>query len=366
MRIWLVMDGHRWTFEEIIDGSTPALGGGIGGAEAMTLGMAQALMRRGHDVIVWTPVDPSVRIIGCPISWREIAGLSQEPDGPDVLIAVRRPESFTLPNVRRWRDTTRVLWAQDVAPDPFLSHDHFMACMADADAILYMSHWQRDQWHKVYKLTLPSAITPAGIDPNWIVDGEHKRNVFLYGSRPERGLEPLLAMWPRIKALVTDAKLLVTGYLQGVDTDIADRLIHTQMDPSIEIVRCDDKPGFFAQLSRARLLLYPGVPWFRETCGHIAEDAMAAGVVPLVSRLGAMPETVPIGTGITFPGESTMPAYQTHFVNEVARLALHPADEEIARRVAAGHTHVMPRCDFESIATLWESFRSWAPRGVNV
>lgn len=42
-------------------------------------------------------------------------------------------------------------------------------------------------------------VTPNGIDPGFLADGPNHPHVLVYGSAPNRGLEPLLTLWPRIR-----------------------------------------------------------------------------------------------------------------------------------------------------------------------
>jgi glycosyltransferase involved in cell wall biosynthesis len=359
MRIWLVMDGFRWSTDQILRGSTPALGGGIGGAEAMAIGMAYALMAHGHDVVLWAPTERTTVGLPTEVCWADLEGLKDAHMGPDVVISSRHGAALTLPI---FSTSLRVLWLQDTAPDPWLTHDQFLRCLDDTDGVMCMSGWHCQSWQDVYPKirSKPTIITAAGLDPAWIVDGPHDRETFIYGSRPERGLRPLLQMWPRIKARIPAATLIVTGYSQGVRIDTADAMIAELGDPSIEIARSDDKPGFFTQLARARLLLYPGEEWFYETCGHVAEDAMAAGVIPLVSHRGALSETVPIQCGTRFVGDAFSPEYQQAFIDEVVHLSNPKADDEVRMRRAVGRTHVLPRCSYASIADHWiETFETW-------
>lgn len=342
MNIWFISDsGQVWDQATLERANTPELGGSIGGAEAMTVGLAHGLAARGHEVTIWAAHLSTHEEAYGQVHWRTLEGFYHQCDKPDVLVSVRQPAYFGwFP----W-ECPRVLLAQDIyQPD----HD---AEASLADLTIYVSDWQCRQW------PVPGVVTPVALDPAWIQPGlsrDERRHTFIYASRQERGLEPLLLMWPQIRRAISEARLLVTGYTAGVDIARADALL--QGVPGVDIVRSDDKPGLFRQFARASLLLYPGESWFAETNGSICSQAMAAGVIPLVSRLGALPETVPERAGVLFNGDSRSQAYQDAFVAEVVRLSSPQADEEVLARQAFGYHHVLPRCDYAHVVTLWETW----------
>ena len=161
-----------------------------------------------------------------------------------------------------------------------------------------------------------------------------------------------------------DATLLIAGYTADVSRVkiLADRLIaQVQKDVGgIEVVRAADKRGYFRHLARCRLLLYPGVH-FEETNGHVCSEAMMNGVIPIVSRLGALPETVPFGAGSFVDGDANTPEYQEAFIQRVLTLTDPTFDEDVDRMREVGRAHVLPRCTYAHVAALWDARLSELP-----
>lgn len=358
MNLWFLVDSAAWSAETLAAANTPELGGGIGGAEALLIGLSQRLARLGHTVTIWATQCAAPGIYHGPVTWRPVErefrhALLSEPS-PDLLVSVRRPEAFSLPEMAAYHGP-KVLWAQDIL-DPAQG---MIGALSQVDVIVYMSAWHQAQWAQVHPpVALKySWITPSALDWAWMAAPAHQRDRFIYASRPERGLLPLLAMWPRIRAALPSATLAIGGYSQGVAIAAADAVIarvHAEVG-GLEIVRAPDKVGFFRELAKARLLLYPGIASFAETNGHVVSDAMAAGVIPLVSRRGALPETVPDTVATFFDGDALTPAYQDAFVAETLRLASPNADDEVAIKQTRGQRWALGRCEFDVVTPHWHS-----------
>jgi glycosyltransferase involved in cell wall biosynthesis len=351
------MDSIRWTPTRLASVNQSGLGGSVGGTEAMTVGLCRELQARGHDITLWVTHLDAPGVYG-DLRWRSVErhlrqALLYEPS-PDVIVAVRQPTVFTLPELDGL-PVHRVLWAGDV-----LESSKIYAGLNNVDTFVYVSDWQREQWQSVVPALAetPSWITPVALDPAWIPhDVPREPHTFIYASQPDRGLVPLVKMWPAIRAQIPDATLLVTGYTADLSRMmiLADRVIQqaNQETGGIEPVRCDDKPSYFRQMARASLLLYPGA-YFQETNGHVCSEAMACGVIPLVTNLGALSETVPTNAGVLFDGDSASAAYQASYVAEIVRLASSSADADITARAAVGRAHVLPRCTYQAIGDLWD------------
>ncbi len=364
MTLWFLTDTCVvWTRDRLLAVNTPDLGGGVDGAEAMTVGLCQHLARRGHAVTLWASHCEAPGTYGA-VRWRSIEqglrrALLQEPT-PDVFVSVRRPEVFALPECDTGgRSAFKVLWTHDVW-DPAQAD-----AVQRADAIVYMSQWHRQQWEAAcpaLRQQFFGWVTPAAMDPSWLprpLHGDHDRTTFIYGSRPERGLGPLLELWPRLREALPGATLIVTGYTAGMaqlvrlaDAGIA--ALQAQVG-GIELARSPDKRGFYRQLRRARALLYPGVAWFEETNGHVCSEAMVCGTIPIVTRIGALTETIPDGAGVFVSGDASTAAYQRAFLDRVVALASPDADAQVAGMRQIGRSHVLGRCSYDAVADLWDA-----------
>lgn len=375
MNLWFLTDSIiRWTPERLRAVNTESLGGGVDGAEAMTVGLCRHLAASGCDVTLWaTQCDAPGRYDG-GIRWRSVErdlrhALVSEPS-PDVFVSVRRPEVFAMPEYQLGcRSAFRLLWAHDILDDV----QGLTPSLQNVDAVVYMSAWHRQQWEAVHP---PMAtrnffgwLTPAAFEPAWLPNAlstDHDRTTFIYGSRPERGLGPLLEMWPELRRRIPGATLIVTGYTAGTQSLVsaADRGIE-QVNArvgGIEVARSPDKRGFYRQLRRARFLLYPGVAWFEETNGHVCSEAMVCGTVPFVTRIGALPGTIPAGAGVLFEGDASTSAYQQAFIDRVVEMSAPAWDDRVKGMREIGFRHVIDRCSYAAVAELWTQGLSRLPQ----
>ncbi|WP_192808404.1 hypothetical protein [Xanthomonas citri] len=167
-------------------------------------------------------------------------------------------------------------------------------------------------------------ISRNGVDiPSWI-DSTHARQPrkILYTSSPDRGLEILLALWPRIRASVPDAELFI--YYGWRTWDFFHASDPTKVAWKERILASMEQPGVmtrFPHLDAAELWreyansgfwIYPAM--VGETSCISAIKAQAAGAVPICTSLGALAETVQWGARIDGHGLSDDSKVQESFV----------------------------------------------------
>lgn len=336
----------------------------LGGSESACVGLARALATRGHDVhIVTGKIDEDC--VGCDAAgvqwhdWRDFPILNQFLDF-DVFVSLRMPAVFGA-NVRA---KLRVLWNQDL-----LNTDQFkQAVMALAwayDRVVYVSEYHQKQWEGVCPdLKDIGWVTKNGYDPAHVVkDVERHWNRIVHISRPERGLTPLLAMWPKLRERVPDAELTLCRYSSMYDAGGWGQIC-AQYDRAVEAVNEKvggitylgelGKPALYQAIASASIMWYPGVVSFAETSCIAAVEAQANGTPFVGSFKGALPETVP--GGVLIPGDAMSSEYQAKAIDAVAQLM----DDCRWKRVRyrdlqkVGKAHVQAGYTFATIAGEWE------------
>ena len=185
-----------------------------------------------------------------------------------------------------------------------------------------LSKWQTDMWAK--GLNLPEKkfyITRNGINPEHFDLEGIKRNRYklLYSSRPERGLEILLDLFPEIKKKLPKAELHIFTYVPTSEDNEMKPLLEKLNRPGV-IMRGSVKQSQLAEeMMESRLMVYPNI--WRETSCIAAIEAQAAGLPVVSSVLAALPETVINGkTGILIEGDPYSDVYKKKFVDNVVEL----------------------------------------------
>lgn len=368
----------------------------LGGSESACIGLARALVRRGHDVLIFAhQLDEDARgLDDGGVLWvdaREMRSTYLHWQY-DVFVSLRMMEAFVHPGCAqpvnaRWR----VLWNQDLLIDaPKGTASQMVANSWGIDTFAYVSEYHRKQWEGVQSEFAPLGwVTRNGFDPTLVPDPatitkDWRRIIHI--SRPERGLGPLLRMWPDLKRRIPEAELQVCRYNSMYDRDGWGRIC-AAYDDDVAAVNAEvggitylgelGKPALYQAIAEAAVMWYPGISSFAETSCIAAIEAQANGTPIVCSNRGALAETVGSDAGVLVDGVAENPqdeAYRTHSVTAVASLVDEcRRDGRLYReRVKAGRAHVFPRYTFDAIAADWEAkaeatFRTrWQanPKGV--
>jgi glycosyltransferase involved in cell wall biosynthesis/2-polyprenyl-3-methyl-5-hydroxy-6-metoxy-1,4-benzoquinol methylase len=296
----------------------------LGGSESACLGLARALAARGHQVLVFaTKLAPeAIGADAAGVVWQPVdrfARVNQFTEF-DLVCALRMPQFFAHPINAR----LRMLWNQDLLL-PGLAPTVMSVAWA-LDAIAYVSEYHRRQWEDQAKDLAPIGwVTKNGYDPAHVPAAVTKEpNRIVHVSRPERGLGPLLEMWPRIREANPNADLRLCRYDSMYDATGWGAVCRSFDD---EVTAVNRKVGgitYLGQLNKAQLyreiadaavMWYPGISTFAETSCIAAIEAQACGTPFVGSWKGALPETVP--SGVLLPGDARTPEYQAQSIAEV-------------------------------------------------
>lgn len=272
---------------------------GLGGSETAAIRLAEALSALGYVVTVYGEVEKSI--------YRDITFMHHRTFDPTVrreaVISSRIPEIFDRPVNAR----VRMLWLHDIDAGPRLT-----AARAERiDHILTLSRWHREHVSGRYPFAREKVRqTRNGIHRPYFERplDEPRAQRLVYTSSPDRGLDVLLELWPKIKAKAPDA---VFSFAYA---DVYDRI--AEQDPTIgafreKVAGMLDQPGVqplgslsqpdLVRLMRtSRVWAHPswasiaGEPFFETSCiGSL--EAQAAGCLVVASGWGALPESVRVG-----------------------------------------------------------------------
>ncbi|MFH0962961.1 MAG: methyltransferase [Planctomycetota bacterium] len=328
----------------------------LGGSESALVSMAAELARLGHRVKVFCRCQRPGDYAGVQyFDLRSLPELLHLFDF-DVWIVSRFASALNLPV----RAGLRVLWNHDVLTRE--TRAAVLGSLVFADMAFFLSDFHERQWRALLPEIAPIAVRTAnGVDLDYLDAAVRKTaregNVFLYSSRPERGLEVLLtAIWPRVLERLPDAELRVAGYdLAGIDTPPQVRAAEERLarlaasTPNVKALGPLRKKELYRHMARARLLLYPTA--FPEVSCITAIEAQACGTPILTTADFALPETVAHPSSL-IPGDVRAKECQDAFLARLFELLESPAlYDEVA---AAGRARVEGNHRWSDLARSWE------------
>lgn len=301
--------------------------GGIGGSETAVVHIARRFAQAGWKVDVFANPD-HMEGVHDGVGYWDCKRLPRDA-AYDVLVVWRDPNGHALPI----QAPVRLAWLHDQHYGPDSGPD-----LARYDRVLGVSQHHADFLAHAYGLTNVDFV-PNGIELERF-DRTIQKEPFkcVWSSSPDRDLDLMLRLWPRITKVEPAATLHVAYGWQGVDFRIKmgdqeavalkDRLQRTM----------DSTPGvtWYGRVGQAELAKMKCESWcspyftgFWEVSCISMMESMAAGAVPVCSSTGALKETVGNG-GYVIPGNPFAAAPQDFFLR-ICHAVLGEANARVSR-----------------------------------
>lgn len=352
----------------------------LGGSETAAFYLCREFARAGHRVRVFCNTDKPGDYDG--VEYHKVEEILDFDEYPDVLIVSRQLEVLQFPKLDA---KLVILWMHDILAGEWVQK--LMNVLWKIDLIVVNSSWAKDQANDKYALNkVPERtffVARNGVD--WKLakveseKEERDRYRVMYTSRPERGLDVLLEMWPRLKAGIPQASLYITAYdnpllvhdprQQEIENGIKAQLTKLEEAGNMDVHLLPplSKPELYRELGKSRLVLYPST--FPETSCISALEAMACGAPMVAADFAALGETIRHrATGWLIPGLPKVPRsesfdlgcwfnephtmFQADFIAATARLMR--SDVEWDRLRIGGMMQVQWH-DYKLIAGEWEA-----------
>ncbi len=273
---------------------------GLGGSETAAVRLAEELDALGYLVTVYGEVEDCAFRSVIYRHWERFDGMEHR----QAVICSRNPSLFDRPIKAR----NRILWVHDTDCGDVLTQKR-----ADQiDAFVTLSKWHHDHFAGVYPFIgtgrlhqFRNGINLRLFDPQpW--EGRAQR--VLYTSSPDRGLDQLLKLWPRVLEQVPDAELAfcyAPVYQKVADSDprvgaFRDSITALADQPGVVQLPAQPQPELAKLMCHSRVWAHPswfgnGNAPFHETSCIGAMEAQAAGCYVIASDWGALRETVRAG-----------------------------------------------------------------------
>lgn len=325
---------------------------GLGGNETGMVLTARGLARRGHDVRVYAD---SPRVEDGRAQWFPLGELSEEEYRDVVIFWVRtkrrEPSRFNAP--------VRVAKLGLKAPNESLVEQVFAG---DINLLIAFSEFQQNIYLNDFGYPVDGnwVVTADGLDVSFYTKPMPKvPGRFLHAANPKRGLQPLLDMWPRLRAAHPDAELVIASshLLRGITVEEDQRRAGPLYERAAAMA--SDGVRFLGRVAKPELIelqqssqfyLYPTT--YPETCCIAALEAAAAGAVIVCSPAGALPDRVIDGvTGCLVDGDPSDPAVAQAFVDRITALR---ADPGRLVGMAQAASELAARHDYAQVLPVWE------------
>lgn len=301
---------HPWTPRDITER-------GLGGSETAATMVASRLAARGHVVTLFGEAETE-GVFGQVVfrDWRRWRRWRDDPW--DLVVVSRSPELLDQPIKAR----RVVLWQHDLDFGPRLTPSRADRCQV----ILGVSRWHAHHLRATHRHAASKIRrTRNGIDPQRFSHSTptwDREPRVVFSSSPDRGLDVLLQLWPRVVAETGGEAELVAcwgpAYERAAKVDARLRQLMDHCRDMARRLRGVELAGTLNQTDLAGLMLgsqvwaHPswcstvGAPFLETSCIG-AMEAQAAGLVPVASRWGALPETIgPSGILVDGPAPSEL------------------------------------------------------------
>jgi glycosyltransferase involved in cell wall biosynthesis/SAM-dependent methyltransferase len=329
------------------------------------------LAARGHDVTIFaTQLEAPGLYRG--VSWQPAESLGDVLRfmRHDLFVSLRHPGVWaTAPhNDAMWRWQ----WNQDLYLGP--QTNPTANVLPRLDRLVYVSQFHREQWEAAQPLFAPlgwATVNPVnvrdagvGTDADVYTAVPKRARHLIHISRPERGLDAILAWWPDIRAAYPDVTLAVCRYASMYDAGGWGRIC-AQYDRRLEDLHARvggiewlgelNKPRLYQALAQAEAMFYPtSQAGFAETNCVAATEAQLCGTYVLGSYVGALPETCSPDAATLIPGEWRDPAVKARFLAAIGAVFTRD-DATVTASREAGRTHVLTRATGREVAEGWEA-----------
>ncbi len=345
---------------------------GCGGSETALINMAHELHRLGDEVFVFNRCG-NARGTYSGVEYRDITELGpllQTGQKFDIFVAFRDLEILRIigKNAAAFGIRKIVYWAHDdlsyLWDNPAQLAEIGGRLKTFPDVLFAVSNWQKEMYmekfgvpaHQIY-------VTRNGVNPDYFRHEVPKEgNRLIYSSVPDRGLDLLVELFPRIKNQIPDATLeaFTSFAVYGADTDtkLTD-LFRSAKEAGITFHPPKTQRELAREIGKSKLMVYPNHksslhPVFAETSCITVLEAQAAGTPVVTSDRGALSESVLNGeTGILIEGDPYSAEYKEDFVRQtVSLLKDHERWLEMSKK---GRERIFNEFGWPQIAGEWQT-----------
>lgn len=333
---------------------------GMGGRETACVMLGEAWAEQGHEVINFVPLTEPFRDGAAKYMRPQYSAAYLRDIGADLLVSWEDFEIVVQEGVRE--GVGKIMVGAQVADLDTIVGDFDADELVDAYGVL--SRWHGEYLHKSTGIAREKmVVTPNGVRLDDIEADMSYGNPpyeFIYSSSPDRGLNHLLDVWPRIIESWPGSKLHVC---YGVENwvNIVAWTHNMQSVVALDIMEKLNQPGvdYHGRIGQAKLhelqtqsdaLLYPCDTMRPTETGCITVvEASAAGAVPIITSCDCL--------GDEFRDTSSMiemPYSDDLYFDEIVNTM---ANEHRYLEIETAAYEMALRRDWSDIAAGWQAVK---------
>jgi glycosyltransferase involved in cell wall biosynthesis len=313
-------------------------GKGVGGAELALMSWAETMAQRGH----------AIRIYNNPIRGGIFDGVQYRPNSDfnpnesrDVFILWRSPN----PQLRIIKAGYKIHWSTDQQTRGNFATDIFpwvdkIVCISPFHVEYHKNRYEVENGRIGY---IDLGVRLADYEK----DVERVPGRCIFCSIPDRGLDILYHLWPKIKERVPEASLVITSdyRLWGA----ASSLIHKHRSKwlhqaDVQYVGKIERGKLVEEQLKAVCQPYPCL--YEELFCISTAECQVSGAMPVTSQTGALKSTNEFG--FQFEGNPAAADWQKRFVDKVAWVLNNGTNKTMQR-------YARRRFDWDLICRQWEN-----------
>lgn len=264
---------------------------GIAGTELAVINIAKELVKFGYKVVVSGEVKNSGLIDG--VEWIHTDELHFKYYNQfDVIISasyIHFVLEFENYNAKK------VFWAHNTHHYPWWKGKIIETAdelLHQVDRTVCLTEWHKHQWSNTYGIDLNKIeVLGNGLDTSTFVGTPQKiKGKFIWTSAVDRGLSELLYHWPKIKSAIPHASLDI--YAPSYSPALVENY-NTNNLIDVNFIGDVDQITLHDAMLRAEYWCY--ITDYEETYCMTALEMQYAKVLPIVTRVAALSETVNSG-----------------------------------------------------------------------
>jgi len=261
----------------------------------------------------------------------------------------------------------KILWAHYAHDQPIFLHVDW----SKITHVVCVSHWQKSQFVKYLRVPEQKITVIRNGVADYFKFSINKEKTLIYASTPFRGLKYLPYIFRRVLSKHPEAKLKVFSgmKLYGQQDSLEFKQIYQSLKntPNTYYSEPITHEKLAKEFQKAMVLAYPNV-WEETSCVTLIE-AMSSGCYPVITDIGALPETAN-GYGsivkLTAKYHSTGWIPDTQFLDNFADELIHVLNIYDQTNTELMSTDIRSYHDWKLIAVEWKKLLDKLTQGTTM